>query len=138
MTHKDDSDKQELLIPEECYRWIASEIKPLYHWHSVLNDIMWCSEYTPTYVAESIQDVLLYGLDKYGEKDSWKYIEDAQQRYAGAYHRHMVQIAEHGIESTDPESGLRHSSHAMCNAMFLLWFEIQGAMIRREEWYDSQ
>ena len=64
----------------------------------------------------------MYGLEKYKSEGSWKEVENAQDRYWAAMQRHVD--ACFNDEELDPESGLPHLSHALCNIMFLLWFEI--------------
>lgn len=66
-------------------------------------------------------DVLEFGLHKYSE-DSWKTVPDAVKRYESAMLRHFA--ATQRGEAIDPESGLSHRSHMLCNAIFLMWFEL--------------
>lgn len=73
----------------------------------------------PLPVLEEIAKVLTYGASKY-EENSWQKLKKARQRYKGALLRHLTAI-DRG-EIIDPESGLLHSSHVACNAMFLLYF----------------
>ena len=65
--------------------------------------------------------VLTYGFKKYGGKHGWKALEDAVKRYEAAMVRH--QIAKAKGEKIDPESGLPHSWHIACNALFLAQLE---------------
>lgn len=66
-----------------------------------------------TYLA--LGRVLTYGAGKYGER-SWKQVEP--ERYVGALLRHLV--AYQDGEYLDPESGLPHLEHVLCNAAFLV------------------
>jgi len=69
---------------------------------------------------DGVNEVLEYGLKKYGKKDSWKFVPDAQQRYCAAYLRHSVYLP---LGHMDEESGIKSVYHALCNLMFLIWFE---------------
>ena len=64
--------------------------------------------------------VLTYGAKKYQE-DSWQEVPDGKRRYENALYRHQNDRA---LEDFDRESGLLHSAHIACNALFILWFEI--------------
>jgi hypothetical protein len=70
--------------------------------------------------------VLSYGAQKYPE-DSWQTVPDGKRRYEDAYYRHMN--ARGQGEVYDPESGLPHRAHELCNLMFLLWFDIQDGTV---------
>jgi Domain of unknown function (DUF5664) len=67
--------------------------------------------------------VLTYGMRKYGAAHGWKYLEDAKNRYESALLRHV--LAKANGEVNDPESGLPHSWHIACNALFLAELEAQ-------------
>lgn len=67
--------------------------------------------------------VLTYGALKY-DKDSWKTVPQAKERYEDALDRHLN--AWKMGEQFDEESGLHHLAHIACNALFLLWFQING------------
>lgn len=60
--------------------------------------------------------VLTYGAQKY-EAHSWKQVE--AYRYEDAKLRHMFDELA-GLGLTDAESGLLHTAHEICNALFLL------------------
>lgn len=74
----------------------------------------------PLEAVEECVKVMTFGAKKY-EPNNWKKIKDPM-RYKAAMFRHMTAI-ERG-EKVDPESGLMHISHVLCNAVFLTWFEI--------------
>jgi hypothetical protein len=69
-----------------------------------------------------VSAVLTYGAKKYAE-DSWQEVPDGKRRYENALYRH--QNARACLEMFDEESGLLHSAHIACNALFVLYFEIQ-------------
>ena len=72
----------------------------------------------PAEVKKWLAEVLTYGAKKYAP-DNWKKIE--VERYYAAMERHMV--AYQLGEEKDPESGIHHLIHMMCNAMFICWLE---------------
>ena len=72
--------------------------------------------------VEQIVDVLTYGEDKYSE-DSWKQVDDAENRYFAALMRHLIAYKQG--EDVDQESGRLHLAHVATNALFLLWFNKQ-------------
>lgn len=74
----------------------------------------------------AVAAVLSYGAQKYAE-DSWQTVPDGKRRYEDAYYRHMNARALG--EVYDPESGLPHRAHELCNLMFILYFEFQEGII---------
>jgi len=77
----------------------------------------------PTGVLNETLDVLLFGASKYAE-DNWKYVPGARKRYYDALYRHVD--SWWSGEKTDPETGKHHLAHAVCCAMFLMWFDLSG------------
>jgi hypothetical protein len=73
----------------------------------------------PWEALEEVVKVLAYGLHKY-ERDNWKYVPDAMQRYEAAGFRHRV--ARLQGEANDPETGVSHLAHEVCCLLFQLWF----------------
>ena len=65
-----------------------------------------------------------YGVKTYGSEHSWQEVEP--RRYVDALLRHGAEIVADGIHSRDAESGLLHSAHIACNALFLVWFAVRG------------
>ena len=65
---------------------------------------------------EETVKVLMFGADKYSA-DNWKKVD--RERYENALMRHA--IAYVSGEKNDPDSGMNHLSHIMCNALFLKW-----------------
>lgn len=70
-----------------------------------------------------VVEVLEFGAKKYGI-DNWQLVPDAARRYTDALMRHVE--AWRGGEHTDEESGLPHLAHAICCALFLIWFDERG------------
>jgi hypothetical protein len=71
-------------------------------------------------VIKGVVAVLTYGAQKYA-RDSWQKVPNGRQRYKDALDRHLNAI-DMG-ESHDEESGLPHIFHAVCNLMFVAWFD---------------
>jgi len=74
----------------------------------------------PFEALEKITDVLMFGAEKY-DRDNWKKCTDTD-RYMDALFRHLAEIQKG--EVIDAETGLSHLSHAGCNILFLLYFEV--------------
>ena len=71
---------------------------------------------------EELKDVvrvLMHGAEKYSP-DNWKKCDNVV-RYKDALMRHV--IAYVSGEKTDPEFDLSHLAHAICNCLFLMWFD---------------
>lgn len=75
-------------------------------------------ELIPTSAYRSLGAVLTYGAKKYAP-NSWQKVD--RERYIGALVRHLVAYLD-DPNGFDEESGLRHSQHLLCNAMFLDYF----------------
>ena len=69
-------------------------------------------------VEESVK-VLMHGAKKYG-RDNWQKCDDIN-RYKDALMRHVMAYIKG--EKADPEDGLNHLAHAMCNCIFLMELE---------------
>jgi hypothetical protein len=80
----------------------------------------------PLALKETVK-VLTFGAVKY-DKNNWKKVPDAQSRYYDALQRHLWSWFEG--EQLDPETGINHLAHAMCNIMFLLERDLHT----EEEW----
>jgi hypothetical protein len=74
----------------------------------------------PWDAVEEVVKVLDFGAKKY-DRDNWKYVDDARNRYLAAAFRHMAAYARG--EQVDPETGLSHMAHAGCCVLFLLSME---------------
>lgn len=70
---------------------------------------------SPTFI-EAVGKIRTFGVQKYGDSDSWAKVEP--KRYMAALLRHIN--AYRMGEDTDRESGLPHLWHAACNLMFLI------------------
>lgn len=75
----------------------------------------------PPIAIQELARVLTYGARKY-LPNGWRSVDDADKRYTAALLRHLM-AAMRG-ERIDPESGLTHLSHVLCNAVFLV--ELDG------------
>ena len=70
---------------------------------------------SPTFI-EAVGKIRTFGVQKYGDSDSWTKVEP--QRYMAALLRHIN--AYRMGEEIDKESGMSHLWHAACNLMFLI------------------
>lgn len=73
-------------------------------------------EYLPLELLSGVNEVLRYGAGHYGV-NNWKKEGFVMSRAYNALIRHMN--AFWNGESIDPETGLNHLDHAMCNLLFL-------------------
>jgi hypothetical protein len=72
----------------------------------------------PIECIEDIVKILTFGADKYGP-NNWQDVTPFEERYYAALMRHIV--AWRKGEKIDPESGMSHLAHALCNVVFLDW-----------------
>jgi len=84
-------------------------------------------ELLPFDALVSVAKVLTYGLAKGYPPTSWRQVVRAKSRYLGALLRHIC--ARIGGEYLDPESGLPHTAHIACNAMFLCSLDAEGEFL---------
>ena len=84
-------------------------------------------------VIKGVVAVLTYGAQKYA-RDSWKSVPNARQRYYDAFERHINSM--NIGETRDFESGLPHIFHAICNLMFVAWFDLKDSEFHSENVYD--
>ena len=66
-----------------------------------------------------VVDILTFGVKKYAI-DNWKKVTPPE-RYIDAAFRHFTSWVEG--EKIDPETGKSHLAHAVCNLLFLMWFD---------------
>lgn len=81
-------------------------------------------ELIPAQCIRVLAEILTHGAKKYSPNNWRKH--DAHQ-CLGALQRHLNARAEG--EVLDPDSGLPHTGHAFCNAMFLLYFDLIGKKV---------
>lgn len=74
----------------------------------------------PLRILTPVVEVLTFGASKYGP-NNWQNLVDFEARYTAALCRHLA--AWQSGERLDPESGLPHLAHMICNLIFLLWKE---------------
>jgi hypothetical protein len=74
----------------------------------------------PLNAIEDTVKVLTFGANKYGP-NNWQQVDDAENRYFAALMRHIK--AYRTGEKIDPESGIDHIAHAICNLVFLYHFQ---------------
>ena len=73
----------------------------------------------PFRVLREVVDILTFGVKKYAV-DNWKKVIPPE-RYIDAAFRHFTSWVEG--EKIDPETGKSHLAHAVCNLLFLMWFD---------------
>lgn len=75
--------------------------------------------------VEEVVKVLMKGASKYSP-DNWKKCDDTK-RYEDALMRHVVSYIKGDKidEISQGGDGLLHLAHAICNCLFLMWFDNQ-------------
>lgn len=77
----------------------------------------------PPYALEQIAKNLTVGLKKYKERNNWKKVEGAEQRYLDALYRHLEAHRRGELYDTDSSvPDMPHLAAVAVNAMFLLEF----------------
>ncbi len=76
----------------------------------------------PPAALRAIARVLTFGANKYRE-NTWQRVH--YKRYVAALLRHMVEYMDDPAR-IDPDSGLPHIEHVLCNAMFLATLHAYG------------
>lgn len=70
--------------------------------------------------VQEVVEVLQFGAAKY-DKDNWKYVKNAEERYFDAAMRHII---DHKLTGeTDVETGRTHLAHAICCLLFWMWHD---------------
>ena len=77
----------------------------------------------PFKALESVVAVMMYGARKYSP-DNWKKVQNPIKRYTDAMLRHVISYCRG--EKIDSESGKSHLAHAVCCALFIIYFEVTG------------
>ena len=75
----------------------------------------------PWEALTEVVKVLEHGAVKY-EVNNWQIVPGARERYLNSGLRHLIAYAEG--EKLDPDTELSHMAHLICNALFLLAFDI--------------
>ncbi len=76
----------------------------------------------PVEELEEVVEVLTHGANKYDD-DNWKYVERPLERYYAAAMRHLITWKKG--QSLDNESNKSPLAHAICDLLFLMWFDSQ-------------
>lgn len=79
-------------------------------------------ELLPFDALEEVAKVLTTGSIKYAD-DNWRIVPEAIRRYKGALLRHYAAIYKG--ELRDHETGLLHSAHLACCALFLVSLQLE-------------
>ena len=82
---------------------------------------------------EQLEDtvrVLMKGAEKYS-RDNWKKCDDVN-RYKDALMRHVTAYIKG--EVSDPEDNLPHLAHAICNCLFLQYFDSKVVITNTKKW----
>lgn len=74
-------------------------------------------------VLTTLGTILGFGAKKY-KADSWRHVPHGVARYEAAALRHL--LAHASGEKLDPESGLPHICHSICNLMFVMELMEEG------------
>lgn len=88
----------------------------------------------PPYALEAIARNLTIGLKKYKERDNWKKVPNAQDRYLDALMRHLEAVRRGEI--FDPDSSvpdMPHMAAVAVNSMFLLEFMLNPELQEPKE-----
>lgn len=73
----------------------------------------------PWHATEEVVEVLTYGARKY-TPNNWRNAEGTSRFFAAAM-RHIVSYITG--QKRDPETGIHHLAHAICNLMFIIEWE---------------
>lgn len=77
----------------------------------------------PPYALEAVARNLTVGLRKYRERDNWKKVPNAEQRYLDALMRHLEAVRKGEIyDSESSAEDMPHMAAVAVNALFLLEF----------------
>jgi hypothetical protein len=87
----------------------------------------------PTKALEAVARNLTIGLKKYKERDNWKKVPNANQRYLDALYRHLEAHRSgqlYDVDSSDPT--MPHMAAVAVNALFLLEFMLDQDLKEKE------
>jgi hypothetical protein len=89
-------------------------------------------ELLPLRELREVARVLTYGAKKYAP-DNWKKVSNAKERYTGALLRHLTEYREgNAFDYETCSDPLRHIAQVACNALFLLYFELQESSTKSD------
>ena len=83
---------------------------------------------------EDVVRVLMAGATKYG-RENWKKCDDIS-RYKDALMRHVTAYIKG--EERDPEDNLPHLAHAICNCLFLQYFDSKIVITNTKKWIPDK
>jgi hypothetical protein len=87
----------------------------------------------PSYALEQIAKNLTVGLKKYKERDNWKKVQGAEQRYLDALYRHLEAHRRGELYDTDSSvPDMLHMAAVAVNAMFLLELMLDPKLKQKE------
>ena len=87
----------------------------------------------PPHALEAVARNLTVGLQKYKERDNWKKVPDAKQRYLDALYRHLEAHRRGELYDTDSSaSDMPHMAAVAVNAMFILEFMLDEKLKEKE------
>lgn len=87
----------------------------------------------PPYALEQIAKNLTVGLKKYKERNNWKKVEGAEQRYLDALYRHLEAHRRGELHDTDSSvPDMLHMAAVAVNAMFLLEFMLDPELKQKD------
>lgn len=87
----------------------------------------------PPYALEQIAKNLTVGLKKYKERNNWKKVEGAEQRYLDALYRHLEAHRRGELYDTDSSvPDMLHMAAVAVNAMFLLEFMLDPELKQKD------
>jgi hypothetical protein len=87
----------------------------------------------PPKALEAVARNLTIGLKKYKERDNWKKVPNANQRYLDALYRHLEAHRSgqlYDVDSSDPT--MPHMAAVAVNALFLLEFMLDPNLKEKE------
>ena len=88
----------------------------------------------PSHALEQIAKNLTVGLKKYKERDNWKKVDGAEQRYLDALYRHLEAHRRGEMYDADSSvSDMLHMAAVAVNAMFLLEFMLDPKLNKKEK-----
>jgi hypothetical protein len=86
-------------------------------------------ELMPLSIIEGAVRVFTAGAVKYTDH-GWKTVPRARERYFAALMRHLTRWQSG--ERFDPEDGMPHLDHALCDLIIMAWHDQHGSKSKRE------